>query len=262
MLPSFLSPSPLRNLGGGIALHTTSDGKKAVVKRGPAAGTEGRMLRTLAPHLPVPEIYHLEADLLVMEYVEDRGLSPEDEEEAGRLLAAMHDLSRDTFGLEYDTAIGPHFQPNPREKRWIPFFREHRLLFMARACYDEGKISRADMDRTEALAARLEEILEEPDHPSLLHGDVWGGNVLSGPRGPVFIDPAVYRGHSEMELAFITLFHTFGERFFKSYGEIRPVDPVFFRERKELYNLYPLLVHVRSFGGGYLESFRRNLRLY
>jgi fructosamine-3-kinase len=115
--------------------------------------------------------------------------------------------------------------------------------------------------RVEALAARLDDYLEEPAHPSLLHGDLWTGNVLAHEdRVSGLIDPAIYWGHPEIELAFSTLFGTFNEIFFNRYHELRPIRPGFFEERRDLYNLYPLLVHVRLFGAGYLGGVERILR--
>ena len=105
------------------------------------------------------------------------------------------------------------------------------------------------------MAAKLDVLLEEPAHPSLLHGDVWTTNVLAEEnRITGFIDPAVYFGHPEIELAFISLFSTFGPAFFNRYNELRPISPDFFETRKDIYNLYPLLVHVRLFGGGYVAD--------
>jgi fructosamine-3-kinase len=116
------------------------------------------------------------------------------------------------------------------------------------------------MNRLETLAGRLDRWIAEPAHPSLLHGDLWTGNILVN-RGRVvgFIDPALYYGDAEIELAFGTLFGTFGRPFFERYGELRPLNPGFFEERRDLYNLYPLLVHVRLFGGSYVGSVEATL---
>ncbi len=126
-----------------------------------------------------------------------------------------------------------------------------------------GRLPKRLMGRLEALAGRLERWLEEPEHPSLIHGDVWTGNVLCR-RGRVagFVDPAIYYAHAEIELAFSTLFGTFSGTFFARYGEIRPLRPGFFEERLDLYNLYPLLVHVRLFGGSYAASVERTLKRF
>jgi len=103
----------------------------------------------------------------------------------------------------------------------------------------------------------------EPVRPSLIHGDMWGGNVLAA-NGMItgFIDPALYFADPEIELAFTTLFSTFGDTFFSRYNEHRPLAPGFFEERRDLYNLYPLLVHVRLFGGSYVDSVDGILRKF
>jgi fructosamine-3-kinase len=105
--------------------------------------------------------------------------------------------------------------------------------------------------------------LDDGSPPSLVHGDMWTGNVLcKGGRIAAFIDPAVYYADAEIELAFSTLFGTFGEAFFDRYREHRPLQPGFFEARRDLYNLYPLLVHVRLFGGSYVGSVERTLRQF
>ena len=111
------------------------------------------------------------------------------------------------------------------------------------------------MSRIDKFCENIAQWLYEPPHPSLLHGDLWTTNILaSGGRITGFVDPAIYYGHPEMELAFGTLFSTFSKPFFRRYREIRPMDPGFMELRRNLYNLYPLLVHVRIFGGSYVRS--------
>ena len=116
------------------------------------------------------------------------------------------------------------------------------------------------LKRVESFAANLGEFIEEPEHPSLLHGDIWTTNVLAA-NGHIsaFLDPAVYYGHPEIELAFITLFSTFGTPFFDAYHALRPIRPGFFETRRDIYNLYPLLVHARLFGASYLSSVESTL---
>ena len=107
---------------------------------------------------------------------------------------------------------------------------------------------------------KLERYIDSGTRPSLIHGDVWGGNVLArGGRIAAFVDPAIYFADAEIELAFSTLFGTFGEAFFDRYRQIRPIAPGFFEVRRDLYNLYPLLVHTRLFGASYAASVKRSL---
>ena len=108
----------------------------------------------------------------------------------------------------------------------------------------------------------LEDYLPEPAFPSLLHGDLWNGNYLVGNDGEAcLIDPAVYVGHAEADLAMTELFGGFPQRFYVAYNEANPVDPGY-RERRDLYNLYHLLNHLNLFGGGYLGSVREILRAF
>lgn len=216
------------------------------------------MLRELAARsdLPVPAVIAATDDLLVIEFIETSGrLDARAEAHAADLVAALHAIRGPAFGLERDTLIGPLPQPNPEGDDWIAFFRDHRLLVMADRAADSGRLPSAVRQRIGSLAADLDNRLPRPEHPALLHGDMWGGNVLvRDGRIAGFIDPAIYYGEPEIELAFTTLFSTFGEAFFRRYQEHRPLAPGFFGERIMLYNLYPLLVHVTLFGGGYVQQ--------
>jgi fructosamine-3-kinase len=131
---------------------------------------------------------------------------------------------------------------------------------MAGEALRAGRLPVGTMRRIEQVAGRLETWIDEPARPGLIHGDAWGGNILcrSG-RVAGFIDPALYYADPEIELAFGTLFGTFGEAFFDRYREFRPIAPGFEETRRPLYLLYPLLVHVRLFGGGYVGSVDRIL---
>lgn len=230
-----------------------------VAKAGDASSAldvEGYMLGVLAGHgLPVPRVLHGSPSLLVMEFVEGESrFGPAEERHAADLLAALHERAPagGRFGLERDTLIGSLVQPNAWSASWVEFFRDRRLRHMADEAARAGCLSARTRGRIEMLAERLGDLIAEPSRPSLIHGDVWTTNVLArGGRIVAFLDPAVYVAHAEVELAFITLFSTFGRAFFDRYAERRPIEPGFFEVRRQVYNLYPLLVHARLFGGGY-----------
>jgi len=257
------------SLAGAVA--TLGDGRRMAVKArmgesSPRTGLEieGAMLAVLArlSDLPVPHVHGAQPDLLIMDFIESDGgaITPEVERDAARLLAQLHAVPRPSFGYERDTLIGPLDQPNPRSEAWLPFFRDHRLLFMAQAALGEGRLPLSLYRRVERLAGCLDDYLAEPPWPSLLHGDLWTGNVLvKDGRIAGFIDPAIYYGHPEIELAFTTMFGTFGRAFFDAYGEILPIEPGFHEVRRDIYNLYPTLVHVRLFGGSYVSAVERTL---
>jgi len=244
-----------------------SDGDRVVVKVDNSAGAvlhkEGWMLRYLAERsaLPVPAVLHSSPELLVMSFLPGNGgVDHRAENHAAELLAQLHAITAPAYGLETDTLIGGLHQPNPWSESWIGFFREQRLIFMARTAHEAGRLPTRELARIETLAGQLERWLEEPPAPALIHGDVWGGNVLAqNGRITGFLDPAIYYADPEMELAFITLFHTFGDTFFRRYDDLRGIRPGFWEVRRDLYNLYPLLVHVRLFGGGYVGSVQRIL---
>ncbi|MDA1107044.1 MAG: fructosamine kinase family protein [Proteobacteria bacterium] len=233
----------------------------------PRLACEGRMLSYLAEHsrLPVPAVLHSSASLLLMEYLDGEShFSGAAQRHAAELLAELHDISAPRgFGFEEDTLIGGLHQPNPWAASWIEFFRDQRLMYMGGVAVEAGRMPHTLLGRLERFAARLDEWLEEPARPSLIHGDVWTTNVLArSGRITGFIDPAIYYAHAEIELAFTTLFGTFDEDFFRRYEELRPIAPGFMEVRRDIYNLYPLLVHVRLFGGGYVASVDSLLRRF
>ena len=247
-----------------------SDGRTIVAKLGdgrtPGLAREGFMLTYLAEHtkLPVPCVLWADDELLLMEYlISGDALNAAAEEDAAMHLAALHSITAPQFGFEDDTLIGGLRQPNHRNDCWRTFFRDQRLLFMAQESMMAGKLPLAMLGRVERLCARLDDWLPRTSVPSLIHGDMWSGNVLVRGRKVVgFIDPAIYFADAEIELAFATLFETFGAAFFRRYGELRPLRPGFFEERRDLYNLYPLLVHVRLFGGSYVGAVDRILKRF
>jgi len=247
-----------------------ADGRHLAVKaRQGGAGRSGLeleayMLGELARHseLPVPYVHYADSDLLIMDFIENDGgaITARVERHAGELIAKLHATKRERFGYERDTLIGPLPQPNPEASSWVPFFRDHRLMFMAGKAHMEGRLPTPSFGRIDRLAERIDDYLVEPAFPSLLHGDLWTGNVLvSGDRIAGFVDPAIHCGSPEIELAFATLFGTFGRAFFEAYEGVLPLQPGFHERRSDLYNLYPRLVHVRLFGSSYLAGIDRTL---
>jgi fructosamine-3-kinase len=211
--------------------------------------------------MPVPQVFHAEDSLLLMSYIP--GGDPIDaavETDAAEHLAALHGITAPTFGLEFDTVIGGLPQPNARHRSWVTFFRDRRLMHMALEAHAAKRLDAALLGRTEKLASALDRWISDDVEPSLVHGDLWSGNIIARDgRLAAVIDPAIAYAAAESELAFTTLFSTFGPAFFRRYHELRPIAPGFFEERRDLYNLYPLLVHVRLFGGSYVGDVQRIL---
>jgi fructosamine-3-kinase len=255
-----------RPLGGGCLFDVRAvdldDGERVVVKSGAGGlpgqlAVEARMLADLrAAEVAVPEVLAVDDDQLVLSWIDHdgRGLDAAGRDALADQLAALHARPQSGFGYDYDTVIGSLPQPNPPAPTWRAFFRDHRLLGPARAARDEGVLDPSVHRRLEALAPRLDELIVEPPHPELLHGDLWAGNVLAlGGRPVAWIDPAVYRGHGEIELAFGLLFGPFDRRSIDRYAERRPPAPGFQPARCAIYQIYHLLNHLRLFGRTYLS---------
>lgn len=168
----------------------------------------------------------------------------------GQKLAALHTNTADMFGFEHDNYIGS----NPQRNSWIDdghkFFADQRLLFQAQIAYDHKLLDKGEIRLLEGMIKRLPELV--PRQPaSLIHGDLWSGNVITGSNGePAMIDPAVYYGWAEAELAMTALFGGFSQEFYNSYNSTRPLVPGW-RNRLEIYNLYHLMNHLNLFGWGY-----------
>lgn len=238
----------------------------AKVARDGGLALEGRMLSDLARlcRLPVPEVLVAEDDLLIMTFVESGGyVDASAEGNAAELLAALHDVTADAYGYPCDTLIGPLPQPNPWTADWAAFFRDQRLMPMGRRAAEAGNLSAATLARLERLCAKLETWIDPPAAPSLVHGDIWGGNVLVRDGGiAAFLDPAIYYADAEVELAYIAMFNTFGRVFFERYQDLRPLRPGFEEARRDLYALFPLLVHATLFGGSYPGAVDRILKRF
>ncbi len=228
--------------------------------------TEAFMLRFLKERTaaPVPEVIAEAPGILIMQHMPgSTGASGNAEEHAAEILASLHAIGSPQFGFDRDTVIGSLPQPNPWTESWIEFFREHRLLFVAQMAMKHGALPATTLSRIERFAEHLDEVLGATNKPSLIHGDVWSGNVLSDKgRITALIDPAIYFADAEIELAFIGLFSTFGDRFYAAYNERRTIREGFFESRRDVYNLYPLLVHVRLFGGHYAQSVESTLKRF
>lgn len=190
---------------------------------------------------------------LVMEYIDMGHGGRSGSELAGRQLAEMHRTSHPRFGWFRDNTIGSTPQLNQGSDDWIDFWRERRLGYQLRLAERNGYGGTLQR-KGERLMDHFQVLIDHQPPPSLLHGDLWGGNLAyAGDGNPVIFDPAVYYGDREADLAMTELFGGFGNRFYDAYREAWPLEPGY-STRKVLYNLYHILNHLNLFGGGYLSQ--------
>ncbi len=184
----------------------------------------------------------------VMEYIPMGGRS--NARLAGEQLARMHRKQADRFGWEMDNTIGSTPQPNGWMNDWVAFWRDRRLGFQLQLAARNGYGGLLQA-KGERLLGCFDHLLDHDPAPSLLHGDLWGGNIGYDEEGnPVIFDPAVYYGDREADLAMTELFGGFGRTFYEAYDAVWPIDSGY-AVRKSLYNLYHILNHANLFGGGY-----------
>lgn len=222
---------------------TLADGREAIVKVEPAPLVEAEMLRAIAATgAPAPKVLAVDEDALVMEVLPNRGSLGKVWGRLGSALAILHAVTGPYYGWGEDYAFGPLAIANTQENDWPGFWGERRLL--NNLPYLSSDLAR----RVEALAVQLANRLPAAPPAALLHGDLWGGNILvDGDRISGLIDPACYYGHCEVDLAMLTLFDRPGAAFYEAYGPLAPGH----EERLIIYKLWPALVHLRLFGDGY-----------
>jgi fructosamine-3-kinase len=201
--------------------------------------------------VPRPVCYgeNREQSYIVMECLDMRGRA--DQSALGEQLAAMHKVTADRFGWEIDNTIGDTHQSNTWQDDWLDFWREQRLGYQLKLAAQNGYGG-----ELQSLGDRL--LLEMPVLfagrdivPSMLHGDLWGGNVAGLSDGtPVIFDPAFYYGDREADLAMTYIFGGFAPDFYASYQDAYPLDEGF-AVRKTFYNIYHIINHLNMFGGGY-----------
>ncbi|KAA9395855.1 fructosamine kinase [Haloarcula sp. CBA1130] len=215
-------------------------------------GIEAAMLQYLDRNtpLPVPKVLHVEPELLVMSFIggDDR-FDERAERDLARHVASLHDISADAFGFPFDTLSGPFSQSNPWTDSWIDFFRERRLLPFATAARNDGVLPATEFDRVQRLADTLDTRLVEPATPSLLHGDIHPGNaVVADGTVRAVLDPAIYFGHAEVDLAYVSRLESIGDAFFDEYCRHRDISAGYFEERRDVYVAFHALENVRFFG--------------
>lgn len=230
-----------------------NDAKRQAMFPAESAGLD-TMARTDTVRVPIPIVHGTTADkaYLVLEQLELRGSG--DASQLGEQLAAMHRCTAEQFGFWIDNTIGTTPQSNAWSDGWIAFWREHRLGAQLRLAAKNGYGSRLQ-ELGEELSIKLEEFFSHyQPQPSLLHGDLWGGNhAFLGDGTPVIFDPATYYGDREADIAMTELFGGYGKNFQAAYRAAWPLDEGY-ATRSTLYNLYHILNHANLFGGGYARQ--------
>ena len=172
----------------------------------------------------------------------------------GRLLAELHKVKSGSFGFSSNNFIGRLHQDNTLDSSWADFFFYRRLLPQVKLGRNSGWFDSSLESLFASKTATLNKILRSSNEtPSLLHGDLWSGNVFWSTEGPALIDPAVYYGSREADIAFTEVFGGFKKEFYDSYNEAYPLEPGY-GERKQVLNLYHLMTHSNLFGGSYVRS--------
>ncbi|HEU4719637.1 MAG TPA: fructosamine kinase family protein [Bacteroidia bacterium] len=209
----------------------------------------------VVPHV-IAQWEERDSSFLLMEWMEHSRSG--NSYEAGTQLAKLHRHTEKFFGLGHDNYIGSLPQSNKKHSSWEDFFSLERILPQVKLARDSGKTDKTISAQAENFCARIAEIFP-PGQPSLLHGDLWSGNFFFTGKGPAVFDPAVYYGHREMDLAMTKLFGGFDADFYAGYANEFPPEKNH-AQRADYCNLYPLLVHVNLFGGGYLYDVKSILK--
>jgi fructosamine-3-kinase len=206
--------------------------------------------RTIAvPHVHLVDAYE-GTSFLLMAYIESKRPDGADYQRLGAELAQLHQCTRDDYGFAEDNFIGSLPQSNRAHPTWASFYWAERILPQLQRAVSAHLLSRKEIPSADKAITLFSNLCGDVK-PSLLHGDLWGGNYLIAKEGtPYMIDPALYYGHAMVDIAMSRLFGGFGAEFYDAYHEIIP-KPAHYAEQMELYQLYYLLVHLNLFGSGY-----------
>lgn len=198
---------------------------------------------------------------LLMEYIEAKSPNSNELNQLGKQLALLHKVTSDNFGFDSNNFIGSLHQSNKKHDNWNDFYIEERLIPQLKLAKSKKLLPAIEIPDKHKLKEACFPSFKDAK-PSLLHGDLWSGNYLISTSGkPNLIDPAIYFGHNEVDIAMSKLFGGFGTSFYDSYYSIIPKDE-FTEDRIQLYQLYFLLVHLNLFGVSYYSSVKQILSKY
>lgn len=236
-------------LAGGNVFVKATGGQDPAFLASEASGL--RWLRE-AEGVPVPDVLGVNDSLLVTTWIAPGRATPGGAEEFGRQLATLHARGAQAFGAKWPGYIGALPLDNAEEEDWPGFYARRRVLPYLRAAADRGAVDVGAVADIERVCARIEELAGPPELPARIHGDLWAGNIHWDTRGRAWlIDPAAHGGHRETDLAMMALFEPpYLDTIIAAYDEVHPLDEDW-RERINLHQLHPLLVHAVLFGSSY-----------
>lgn len=258
----------LQSVGGGCIAQTqmirTGSGQLYFLKQGFSNAmfhNEANGLQELAKTraIRIPQVIVSQPDFLLLEYISPGMKGPDFFERFGTAFARMHQYTADTYGFYENNFIGATPQINAVDEttahNWVAFYFQNRLLYQFKLAERNGYVNAAFRKAFTRIENRIDSILANSEEaPTLLHGDLWGGNYLVDETGdPVLIDPAVYYGHREADLAMTKLFGGFSPAFYRSYQACYPLKEGY-TYRENIYLLYHVLNHLNLFGISYFNQ--------
>jgi len=215
----------------------------------------------------VPSVIKATNEFILLEFIEPGKQKKNFFEDFGRMFASMHKFSNEHFGFYENNFIGSNEQDNiaddEEKNNWVKFYFNKRILFQVELAEKLGNSTSELRESVSALENKIEEIIgSSNDKPSLLHGDLWGGNYMVDENGNAcLIDPAVYYGNREADLAMTKLFGGFNSEFYSSYNETFPLADGY-EYRENIYKLYHVLNHLNLFGRSYYSQALGLIRYY
>ncbi len=202
-----------------------------------------------------------EYQYLLLEFIEEKSIISVFWKNLAEDLIRIHKTTNANFGLNHHNYIGSLHQDNSEKNTWETFFIENRIKPLVKIAFDKNRLDRNHLNHFENFYSLLNEILPK-EKPSLLHGDLWGGNLMKGKdQIPIFIDPAIYFGHREMDIAMTQMFGGFDNLYLNHYNEIFPLEKGW-EKRIAIHNLYPNLVHLILFDRSYLSGIERVIKVF
>ncbi len=260
------------SVGGGCIAQSsvinTQSGKKYFLKQGFSNNMfrcEANGLKEIRQSFSIktPEVILIDDEFLLLEKIEEGHKIPDFYNKFGEQFASMHKYSNDNYGFYEDNYIGSTQQINTYSNSWDEFYFTHRLLYQFKLAEQNGYVTNEFKSKFLILESKVSDILNgNIEAPALLHGDLWGGNYMVDTQGePVVIDPAVYYGHREADLAMTKLFGGFTKEFYVSYNMAYPLKDGY-EYRENIYLLYHVMNHLNLFGSGYYNQVIQLLNAY